>query len=49
MFAATLRRSFNMSSTVTSAPFSRAVVNSMRKLYDLAYHNHLYFVLTCCY
>lgn len=33
MFAATLRRSSKMSSTVTSAPFSRAVVNAMRKLY----------------
>lgn len=33
MFAATARRSFNMAATVTSAPFSRAVVNAMRKLY----------------
>ncbi|KAK7513082.1 GTP cyclohydrolase 1 type 2/Nif3 [Phyllosticta citriasiana] len=31
-----LRRSFSMSSTVTSAPFSRAVVHAMRKLYPEA-------------
>lgn len=33
MFFATLRRSLKMSSTVSTAPFSKAVVSAMRKLY----------------
>lgn len=32
MFSATLRRAIKMSSTTTSAPFSKAVVGAMRKL-----------------
>lgn len=33
MFSATLRRTIKMSSTTSSAPFSKAVVGAMRKLF----------------
>ncbi|KAG9684573.1 NGG1p interacting factor 3, partial [Aureobasidium melanogenum] len=36
MFSATLRRTVKMSSTISSAPFSKAVVGAMRKLYPEA-------------
>ena len=35
MFSATIIRSYKMSSSFSSAPFAKAVVNAMRKLYAL--------------